>query len=55
MWRQYLKLAQGYTAKNIYGHLFAWDRAAILAAMDQAVSPLYADEKPDGKAEEIGV
>ena len=30
------------TTKNIYGHLFAWDRAAILDAMNQAVSRLYA-------------
>jgi hypothetical protein len=43
------------TTKNIYGHLFAWDRAAILEAMNQAVSRLYAYEKPDGEAEEIGV
>jgi integrase len=28
------------TTKNIYGHLFAWDRAATLDAMDQAVSRL---------------
>jgi integrase len=34
------------TTKNIYGHLFAWDRAAVLAAMNQAVSRLYAYEKP---------
>jgi integrase len=30
------------TTKNIYGHLFAWDRAAIMEAMNQAVSRLYA-------------
>jgi hypothetical protein len=40
------------TTKNIYGHLFAWDRAAILDAMYQAVSRLYAYEKPDGASEE---
>jgi hypothetical protein len=34
------------TTKNIYGHLFAWGRAAILGAMNQAVSRLYAYEKP---------
>jgi len=34
------------TTKNIYGHLFAWDRAAVLAAMNEAVSRLYAYEKP---------
>jgi hypothetical protein len=30
------------TTKNIYGHLFAQDRALILDAMNQAVSRLYA-------------
>jgi hypothetical protein len=35
-------------------HLFAWDRVAILAAMNQAVSRLYAYEKPGDAAEEIG-
>jgi len=30
------------TTKNIYGHLFAQDRASILDAMNQAVSRLYA-------------
>jgi len=34
------------TTKNIYGHLFASDRAEILGAMNQAVSRLYAYEKP---------
>jgi hypothetical protein len=33
------------TTKNIYGHLFAWDRTAILDAMNQAVSRLHANEK----------
>lgn len=42
------------TKKNIYGHLFAWDRAAIPDVMNQAVSRLYAYEKPDDEAEEIG-
>jgi hypothetical protein len=42
------------TTKNIYGHLFAGDRAAILEAMNQAVSRLYAYEKPDREADEIG-
>jgi hypothetical protein len=30
------------TTKNIYGHLFAQDRALIVDAMNQAVSRLYA-------------
>ena len=30
------------TTKNIYGHLFAQDRALILDAMNQAVSRLHA-------------
>ena len=29
------------TTKNIYGHLFAQDRAFILKAINQAVSRLY--------------
>jgi integrase len=32
------------TTKNIYGHLFAQDRAIILEAMNQAVTRLYAYE-----------
>ena len=32
------------TTKNIYGHLFAQDRALILDAMNQVVSRLYAYE-----------
>jgi hypothetical protein len=32
------------TTKNIYGHLFAQDRASILAAMNQAVTRLYVQE-----------
>jgi integrase len=39
------------TTKNIYGHLFAWDRSAILDAMNQAVSRLHAYERSDGDAE----
>ena len=36
------------TTKNIYGHLFAPDRAAILDAMNAAVSRrLHAYEAPD--------
>jgi integrase len=35
------------TTKNIYGHLFAQDRTAILDAMNQAVSRLYAYEAPE--------
>jgi integrase len=32
------------TTKNIYGHLFTQDRAAILKAMNQAVTRLYVQE-----------
>jgi len=32
------------TTKNIYGHLFAQDRASVLDAMNEAVSRLYAYE-----------
>ena len=32
------------TTKNIYGHLFAQDRALILKSMNQAVSRLYVQE-----------
>ena len=32
------------TTKNIYGHLFAQDRTAILGALNQAVSRLHAYE-----------
>jgi hypothetical protein len=35
------------TTKNIYGHLFAQDRAAILKAMNQAVTRLYVQEDTD--------
>ena len=35
------------TTKNIYGHLFAQDRASILDAMNQAVSRLYAYENQE--------
>jgi integrase len=41
------------TTKNIYGHLFASDRAEILGAINQAVSRLYAYEKPGDEASEI--
>jgi integrase len=38
------------TTKNIYGHLFAQDRASILKAMNQAVTRLYVQEdKDDGE------
>jgi integrase len=40
------------TTKNIYGHLFAWNRAAILDAINQAISRLYAYEKPEDASEE---
>jgi integrase len=32
------------STRNIYGHLFAQDRAAILEAMNQAVSRLHVCE-----------
>ena len=35
------------TTKNIYGHLFAQDRALILDAMNEAVSRLYAYENEE--------
>ena len=35
------------TTKNIYGHLFAQDRTAILDAMNQAVSRLHVYESVD--------
>jgi len=45
------------TTKNIYGHLFAQDRASVLEAMNEAVSRLYAyeatesgDEGTEGRA-----
>ncbi len=38
------------TTKNIYGHLFAQDRASILDAMNQAVSRLYAYEAQEPRA-----
>ena len=39
------------TTKNIYGHLFAQDRRAILQAMNQAVTRLYVQEDDgDGDA-----
>jgi integrase len=38
------------TTKNIYGHLFAQDRASILTAINEAVSRLHAHENTDGNA-----
>lgn len=38
------------TTKNIYGHLFAQDRASILKAMNQAVTRLYVQEDADEQA-----
>jgi integrase len=38
------------TTKNIYGHLFAQDRAFILKAINQAVSRLYVHETSDEDA-----
>jgi hypothetical protein len=43
------------TTKNIYGHLFAQDRALILDAMNQAVNRLYAydnDEPAEGERDD---
>jgi len=42
------------TTKNIYGHLFAQDRASILDAMNQAVSRLYAYESQEPGADGSG-
>jgi hypothetical protein len=39
------------TTKNIYGHLFAQDRADVLKAMNQAVSRLHAYEDPEAGGE----
>jgi hypothetical protein len=39
------------TTKNIYGHLFAQDRASIMDAMNQAVSRLYAYESQEPSAD----
>jgi hypothetical protein len=39
------------TTKNIYGHLFAQDRADVLKATNQAASRLHAYEAPEGQAE----
>jgi integrase len=36
------------TTKNIYGHLFAQDRASILDALNPAVSRLHVYEAPEG-------
>jgi hypothetical protein len=38
------------TTKNIYGHLFAQDRAFILKAINQAVTRLYIHEASDEDA-----
>jgi integrase len=40
------------TTKNIYGHLFAQDRADILAAMNQAVTRLYVNDDESGEPSE---
>lgn len=39
------------TTKNIYGHLFAQDRAQILKAMNAAVSRLYATQEDTAEDE----
>jgi integrase len=42
------------TTKNIYGHLFAQGQAAILDALNEAVSRLHAyEEAGDGGDEEV--
>jgi integrase len=41
------------TTKNIYGHLFAQDRTAILDAMNQAVSRLCVYESPDNGTDQV--
>jgi hypothetical protein len=38
------------TTKNIYGHLFAQDRASLLDAMNQAVSRLHIYDSQETKA-----
>jgi hypothetical protein len=38
------------TMKNVYGHLFAQDRAFILQAMNQAASRLYVQDDIEGQA-----
>jgi len=38
------------TTKNVYGHLFAQDRAFILKAINQAVSRLHVHEVTDEDA-----
>jgi integrase len=42
------------TTKNIYGHLFAQDRASILEAMNEAVSRLHAYDQPEAGGEANG-
>jgi hypothetical protein len=37
------------TTKNIYGHLFAQDRASILEGMNQAVSRLHVYDSQEPK------
>ena len=41
------------TTKNIYGHLFAQDRASILKAMNQAVTRLYVQEDADEATQDV--
>jgi len=38
------------TTKNIYGHLFAQDRASVLGALNQAVSRLHVYDGQEPKA-----
>lgn len=40
------------TNKNIYGHLFAQDRTAILRAMNEAVGRLYVPDDGDDAREQ---
>jgi len=42
------------TTKNIYGHLFAQDRTAILDALNQAVSRLHAYESDESMSRKAG-
>jgi hypothetical protein len=39
------------TTKNIYGHLFAQDRAQMLKAINEAVSRLYVQEGDSAEEE----
>ena len=49
-----IRIARWIEAKNIYGHLWALDRASILDAMNQAVSRLRVYDSQELKAAEGG-